>query len=34
MVKQMMDNVTYDYRDGKNILTITKNLHSSKAGKN
>lgn len=24
MVKQMMDNVSYEYRDGKNILTITK----------
>lgn len=26
MVKQMMDEVTYAYKDGKNTLTITKNL--------
>ena len=24
MVKKSMDNVTYEYKDGKNILTITK----------
>ena len=27
MVKKTMDNVTYEYKDGKNILTITKNLN-------
>ena len=26
MVKNTMDNVSYEYRDGKNILTIKKNL--------
>lgn len=26
MVKNTMDNVTYEYKDGKNILTIKKNL--------
>lgn len=26
MVKQSMDNISYEYRDGKNILTIQKNL--------
>ena len=26
MVKKSMDNVTYEYRDGKNILTIEKTL--------
>jgi sigma-B regulation protein RsbU (phosphoserine phosphatase) len=26
MVKKSMDDVSYEYRDGKNILTITKNL--------
>lgn len=27
MVKNTMDNVSYEYRDGKNILTIKKNLN-------
>ena len=27
MVKNTMDNVTYEYKDGKNILTIKKNLN-------
>ncbi len=27
MVKKSMDNVKYEYKDGKNILTITKNLN-------
>ena len=27
MVKNSMDNVNYDYKDGKNILTIKKNLN-------
>ena len=27
MVKKSMDNVTYEYKDGKNILTITKKLN-------
>ncbi len=27
MVKNSMDDVTYEYRDGKNILTIKKNLN-------
>lgn len=27
MVKNSMDNVSYEYKDGKNILTITKNLN-------
>ena len=27
MVKQMMDDVSYAYEDGKNIFTITKNLN-------
>ena len=26
MVKKSMDGISYDYRDGQNILTITKNL--------
>ena len=26
MVKKSMDDMTYEYRDGKNILTIKKNL--------
>ena len=26
MVKKSMDNITYEYRDGQNILTIEKNL--------
>jgi sigma-B regulation protein RsbU (phosphoserine phosphatase) len=26
MVKQSMDDMTYEYRDGRNIITITKNL--------
>ena len=26
MVKKTMDDVSYEYKDGKNILTITKNL--------
>ncbi len=26
MVKKMMDGMSYEYRDGKNILTIRKNL--------
>ena len=26
MVKQMMDDVQYEYRDGKNILTFRKNM--------
>lgn len=26
MVKKSMDDITYDYEDGKNILTIKKNL--------
>lgn len=26
MVKKTMDDVTYDYRDGQNILTIRKNI--------
>ena len=26
MVKKSMDNVSYEYKDGKNILTITKKL--------
>ena len=26
MVKKTMDNVSYEYKDGKNILTIKKNL--------
>ncbi|MBR4554240.1 MAG: ATP-binding protein [Ruminococcus sp.] len=26
MVKKSMDNVTYEYKDGQNILTITKNI--------
>lgn len=28
MVKKSMDNVKYEYRDGKNIFTIRKNIHS------
>ena len=27
MVKQSMDDVTYEYKDGRNILTIRKDLH-------
>ena len=27
MVKKSMDNVQYEYKDGKNILTISKNLN-------
>ena len=27
MVKKTMDNVSYEYKDGKNILTITKKLN-------
>ena len=27
MVKKTMDNVSYEYKDGKNILTIKKNLN-------
>ena len=27
MVKKTMDNVSYEYKDGKNILTIQKNLN-------
>ena len=27
MTKKMMDDVSYEYRDGKNILTIQKNIH-------
>ena len=27
MVKKSMDNVSYEYKDGKNILTIKKNLN-------
>lgn len=27
MVKKSMDNVNYEYKDGKNILTIAKNLN-------
>ncbi len=27
MVKKSMDNVQYEYKDGKNLLTITKNLN-------
>lgn len=27
MVKQSMDDVSYEYKDGKNILTIKKNLN-------
>ena len=27
MVKNSMDNVSYEYKDGKNILTIKKNLN-------
>ena len=27
MVKNTMDNVSYEYKDGKNILTIKKNLN-------
>ena len=27
MVKNTMDNVSYEYKDGKNVLTITKNLN-------
>lgn len=27
MVKKTMDNMSYEYKDGKNILTITKNLN-------
>ena len=27
MVKKSMDSVTYEYKDGKNILTISKNLN-------
>ena len=27
MVKNTMDDVTYEYKDGKNILTIKKNLN-------
>ncbi len=27
MVKKSMDNVNYEYKDGKNILTIKKNLN-------
>ena len=35
MVKEMMDNVSYDYRDGKNILTLQKNVApSSKSHEN
>ncbi|MBQ6739008.1 MAG: ATP-binding protein, partial [Synergistaceae bacterium] len=26
MVKKSMDDIKYEYKDGKNILTITKNL--------
>lgn len=26
MVKKTMDNISYEYKDGKNILSITKNL--------
>lgn len=26
MVKKSMDNIAYEYRDGKNILSITKNI--------
>ena len=27
MVKQTMDEITYEYKDGQNILAIKKNLH-------
>ena len=27
MVKKSMDNITYEYKDGKNILSIQKNLN-------
>ena len=30
MVKQSMDHVTYEYKDGCNILTIRKNLNYEK----
>ena len=30
MVKKSMDDVTYEYKDGKNILTIKKYLMSDK----
>ena len=30
IVKKTMDEITYDYKDGKNILTIRKNYESSK----
>ena len=26
MVKKSMDNISYEYKDGRNILTIKKNL--------
>ena len=26
MTKQIMDDVTYEYKDGQNILTLKKNL--------
>jgi anti-sigma regulatory factor (Ser/Thr protein kinase) len=26
LVKETMDEVTYEYKDGKNVLTILKNL--------
>lgn len=26
MVKKSMDDVAYEYKDGQNVLTITKNL--------
>ena len=27
MVKKSMDDVTYEYKNGQNVLTIKKNLH-------
>ena len=27
MTKKLMDDVAYEYRDGQNILTLTKNIH-------
>lgn len=29
LVRQIMDQVEYQYRDGKNILTLTKNIQSN-----
>lgn len=32
IIREMTDSVAYDYRDGKNIVTLTKNISESEGG--